>query len=154
MPSLGPVVPVAALAALALIASPFPAWAQPAPESWPTRPVTMVVTFAPGTAGDVLGRILSPRLGELLGRQLACPADANRLARCVADGLGHPAGLLLERSGLQAGGKAHFHRDCVHLLLIGHAHFIFLARAETALLRPDGDVRRRGRSDQQCGDQD
>jgi len=37
-------------------------------QDWPTRPVTMVVTFAAGTAGDVIGRILSGPLGEALGK--------------------------------------------------------------------------------------
>jgi tripartite-type tricarboxylate transporter receptor subunit TctC len=43
----------------------------PAPaQNWPTRPITMVVTFAAGSSDDVLGRILSPRLSELLGQQV------------------------------------------------------------------------------------
>jgi tripartite-type tricarboxylate transporter receptor subunit TctC len=37
-------------------------------QDWPTRPVTMVVPFAPGGGGDLIGRILAPRLSELLGR--------------------------------------------------------------------------------------
>jgi tripartite-type tricarboxylate transporter receptor subunit TctC len=37
-------------------------------QEWPTRPVTMVVPFAPGGGGDLIGRILAPRLSELLGR--------------------------------------------------------------------------------------
>jgi tripartite-type tricarboxylate transporter receptor subunit TctC len=106
MPNLGPVVPVAALAALALIAAPLPVPAQPAPESWPSRPVTMVVTFAAGTAGDVLGRILSPRIGELLGRQVIIEnvpggggvTGANRVAKAAPDGYV----FLLGTSGTQA----------------------------------------------------
>lgn len=39
-------------------------------QDWPTRPVTMVVTFAAGTAGDVVGRILAGPLGEALGRTI------------------------------------------------------------------------------------
>src|SRR5262245_57724913 len=37
---------------------------------WPTRPVTMVVPSAAGSSGDVLARILAPRLSELLGQQV------------------------------------------------------------------------------------
>jgi tripartite-type tricarboxylate transporter receptor subunit TctC len=37
-------------------------------EVWPTRPLTMVVPFGPGGPGDVLGRILAPRLAEVLGQ--------------------------------------------------------------------------------------
>src|SRR5262245_49479235 len=47
------------------------AGASPAPaQTWPTRPVTMVVPFAAGGGTDVLGRIIGRRLGELLGQQV------------------------------------------------------------------------------------
>ncbi len=39
-------------------------------QAWPTRPVTMVVPFAPGGSVDVMGRILSARLAEVLGQQV------------------------------------------------------------------------------------
>ena len=39
-------------------------------QDWPTRPMTLVVTFAAGSGDDVLARILSPRLSELLGQQI------------------------------------------------------------------------------------
>src|SRR5262249_22046505 len=44
----------------------FPAAAQ----SWPARPLTMVVPFAPGGGTDVLGRIVGRRLSEVLGQQV------------------------------------------------------------------------------------
>jgi tripartite-type tricarboxylate transporter receptor subunit TctC len=39
-------------------------------QDWPTRPVTMVVPFAAGGPVDTLGRILAPRLSEVLGQQV------------------------------------------------------------------------------------
>jgi len=39
-------------------------------QSWPTRPLTMVVPFAAGSASDTLGRILAARLSEILGQQV------------------------------------------------------------------------------------
>ncbi len=39
-----------------------------AAQDWPTRPVTIVVPFTPGGAGDILARILSPRLEKTFGR--------------------------------------------------------------------------------------
>ena len=39
-------------------------------EEWPSRPMTMVVPFAAGGPADTVGRILAPRLGELLGQQV------------------------------------------------------------------------------------
>src|SRR5580704_17586389 len=56
----------AAAAALALPVEPWPARAQ----EWPARPMTLVVTFAAGSGDDVLARILSPRLSQLLGQQI------------------------------------------------------------------------------------
>jgi tripartite-type tricarboxylate transporter receptor subunit TctC len=41
-----------------------------AQESWPNRPLTMVVPFAAGGPVDVLGRILGQYLGEAVGRQV------------------------------------------------------------------------------------
>jgi tripartite-type tricarboxylate transporter receptor subunit TctC len=39
-------------------------------QDWPTRPVTMVVPFAPGGPVDVLGRILAQYLTEVIGKQV------------------------------------------------------------------------------------
>ena len=41
-----------------------------AAQEWPTRPVTMVIAFAPGGPLDTLGRNLQPYLGEALGQQV------------------------------------------------------------------------------------
>lgn len=49
---------------LALAISPL-AWAQ-----YPNKPIRMIVPFAPGGASDFVGRILQPRLSELLGTQI------------------------------------------------------------------------------------
>ncbi|WP_374665383.1 tripartite tricarboxylate transporter substrate binding protein [Ramlibacter sp.] len=45
-----------------------PALAQPA--AWPTRPVTLVVTYPPGGGADAMARLIAPRLGEALGQQV------------------------------------------------------------------------------------
>jgi tripartite-type tricarboxylate transporter receptor subunit TctC len=39
-------------------------------DKWPSRPVTMVVPFAPGGPTDVVGRIVAERLGDVLGQQI------------------------------------------------------------------------------------
>ena len=39
-------------------------------QDWPTRPVTMVVPFAAGSASDTLARILGARLSDVLGQQV------------------------------------------------------------------------------------
>jgi tripartite-type tricarboxylate transporter receptor subunit TctC len=48
---------------LALV--PALAWAQ-----YPNKPIRMIVPFAPGGASDFVGRIIQPRLTELLGQQI------------------------------------------------------------------------------------
>jgi tripartite-type tricarboxylate transporter receptor subunit TctC len=57
---------IVAAAILLAASSAAPARAQ----DWPTRPVTMVVPFAPGGGTDVLGRIVARRLSEILGQQV------------------------------------------------------------------------------------
>jgi tripartite-type tricarboxylate transporter receptor subunit TctC len=63
-------------------------------EDWPTRPITMVVTFPAGSGSDVLARILAARLSEILGQQVVVEnvgggggmTGANRVARAAPDG--------------------------------------------------------------------
>ncbi|MGZ8156084.1 MAG: Bug family tripartite tricarboxylate transporter substrate binding protein [Burkholderiales bacterium] len=58
------------LSALAASALPAAVLAADAKSDYPTRTVRMVVPFAPGGASDFVGRILQPRMAELLGQQL------------------------------------------------------------------------------------
>src|SRR5258707_14598111 len=39
-------------------------------ETWPTRPVTMVVPFAAGSSSDTAGRVIAVGLSEALGQQV------------------------------------------------------------------------------------
>jgi tripartite-type tricarboxylate transporter receptor subunit TctC len=63
-------------------------------QTYPTRPVTMVVTFPPGSGSDIMGRILAARLSEILGQQVIVEAvgggggttGAYRVARAAPDG--------------------------------------------------------------------
>ena len=63
-------------------------------QAYPTRPVTMVVTFPPGSGSDIMGRILAARLSEILGQQVIVEAvgggggttGAYRVARAAPDG--------------------------------------------------------------------
>ena len=42
-----------------------PAWAE---DSYPTRPIRLIVGFAAGSSGDVMARIVGHKLGELLNQ--------------------------------------------------------------------------------------
>src|SRR6516165_2788985 len=79
-----------AAGAAALVHVSYSAWAQ----SYPSRPVTMVVTFPAGSGSDILARILGPSLSELLGQQVIIEnvgggggiTAAYRVARAAPDG--------------------------------------------------------------------
>jgi tripartite-type tricarboxylate transporter receptor subunit TctC len=69
----------------------------PAPgmaQDWPTRPITMVVPYVAGGATDIVGRILSGRLSEVLRRQVIVEniggaggiAGTSRVAKATPDG--------------------------------------------------------------------
>jgi tripartite-type tricarboxylate transporter receptor subunit TctC len=79
-----------ALAGLATIAMVGAASAQ----SWPTRPVTMVVPFAAGSSTDTAGRLLAVGIAEALGQQIIVEnigggggmTGTARVAKATADG--------------------------------------------------------------------
>jgi tripartite-type tricarboxylate transporter receptor subunit TctC len=76
---------------LALLAAAVPGMAA---EQYPSRPVRMVVPFAPGGASDFVGRLVQPRLAQELGQQVVIDnrsgASGNIgvevAARALADG--------------------------------------------------------------------
>lgn len=75
-----------------------------AAEPYPSRPVRVIVSFAPGGAADFIGRMMSPQLSEQMGRQFVVEnragasgaIGADLVAKAVPDG--HT--LLLAESGL------------------------------------------------------
>jgi tripartite-type tricarboxylate transporter receptor subunit TctC len=76
----------------ATLASPSPTWAQAGP--WPNKPIRYIVPFAPGGATDILGRLVSEKLGQVLGTALVVENKAGQggslgsaeLARAAPDG--------------------------------------------------------------------
>jgi tripartite-type tricarboxylate transporter receptor subunit TctC len=51
---------------LLLLALSFPAH----PQSWPGRPIRVIVPFPPGDAADILARLIGPHVSERLGQQM------------------------------------------------------------------------------------
>jgi tripartite-type tricarboxylate transporter receptor subunit TctC len=78
--------------AITLLSSPV--HAQPSAQTWPTRPVTMVVPFAAGGPMDVVGRIMAQSLSEQLGQQVVVEnvgggggmTGSARVAKAAPDG--------------------------------------------------------------------
>jgi len=81
---------IALIAALLAAAAPATAPAQ----DWPNRPVTLVVPFAAGGAFDVMARVFTPYLTQILGQQVivenvgaaAGIVGTSRVAKATPDG--------------------------------------------------------------------
>jgi tripartite-type tricarboxylate transporter receptor subunit TctC len=77
-----------------------------AAQDWPSRPVTMVVPFAPGSGSDILARVIAPRIADNLGAPLVIEnvggaggmVGAARVMKAPADGYQ----LLLATAGTHA----------------------------------------------------
>lgn len=119
------------LAAAVLGCAAVPSWAQS--EAWPSRPVTLVVPFAPGGPTDTVARLLAERLqaqwkqtvvldykpggGTMVGTQA--------VARANGDGhtLGMAISALMINPALQPKMPYDTLKDLAPVALIGQAHF-------------------------------
>ncbi|WP_119157655.1 tripartite tricarboxylate transporter substrate binding protein [Caldimonas tepidiphila] len=62
--------------------------------AWPTKPVTLIVSYPPGGGADIMARMIAPKIGEALGQPLVIenrPGGSGQLAagavsRAPADG--------------------------------------------------------------------
>lgn len=68
-------------AALLLLAMTTAAWAQ----EWPTKPVHLMVGFAPGGGTDIVGRALAQRMGENLKQSIVVENKAGAAGTIAAD---------------------------------------------------------------------
>jgi len=58
------------LVAAAAVVSHVHAAASPSPEAYPTRPVRLIVPYAPGGSSDIIARLYGQRLGETMGQAI------------------------------------------------------------------------------------
>lgn len=56
-----------------------------AAQSWPTKPIRLLVGFAPGGGTDIVMRAIAPKLGELLGQPIVVENRAGASGTIAAD---------------------------------------------------------------------
>ena len=54
-------------------------------ETWPNRPIRLLVGFAPGGGTDIVARSLAPRMSEVLGQQIVVENRAGAAGTIAAD---------------------------------------------------------------------
>ena len=100
----------AALAIAIELAGSFAALVMPArAQDWPTRPISLVVPFGPGSGTDPVARILAPAIGDRLGRPIVVQnvggagglIGVSRVAKAAPDGSEEHAGT--DRRQVQCG---------------------------------------------------
>lgn len=77
------------LRALAAIACALPVAAMA--QSWPTRPIKLLVGFAPGGGTDIVARVLASKLSDLLGQQVVVENRAGAAGTIAADAVAKSA---------------------------------------------------------------
>jgi tripartite-type tricarboxylate transporter receptor subunit TctC len=112
-----------------------------AAQNWPARPVTMVVPFAAGSGVDVLGRILAPRLSEILRQPVIVEnvggaggmVGTSRVAKAAPDGYQ----FVLGNVGTQAQSQALYRKplynaatDFAPVALIAEQPIVLIARKD------------------------
>src|SRR5262249_37930438 len=110
-------------------------------QEWPTRPVTMVVPFAAGGPANTVGRILAPRLSELLGQQVIIEnvggsggmTGSYRVAKAAPDGYQFVLGNLGTHAANQTFYKTplyHAATDFAPVMLVAQTPLVLLARKD------------------------
>lgn len=104
----GMTVPLSRRMALAapVLLPPSVSFAQDSAAAFPSRPLRMLIPFAPGGGNDILGRLLSDRLSERLGQRAVAENRAGSGGNVGAHALAtsRPAGctLMLGSNGTQS----------------------------------------------------
>ena len=124
-------------AVAALVAATVPAM----PQDWPSRPVSLVVPFAAGGPMDVVGRILTLRMSEVLRQQVVVEniggaggmTGSARVAKAAPDGYQFLLGNLGTHAASQTFYKNPLYnaaRDFAPVALIAEIPFVLIARKD------------------------
>jgi len=115
--------------------------AQTSAQTWPSRPVTIVVPFTAGTTADIMGRSLAQYLSDKLGQSFVIDnrgaAAGNIAAAAVARAAPDGYTLLLATTGQAANNKFMYQnltfdpeRDFAPVALVGKSPVFIAARAD------------------------
>ncbi len=115
-------------------------WAQ---TSWPTRPVRIVVPFAPGGTTDILARAVAPELSKAFGQQFVVEnkagAGGNLGAEAVAKSTGDGYTLLMGTVGTHGINRALYPKlpydpfaDFVPITLVASVPNVMVVNADAA----------------------
>jgi tripartite-type tricarboxylate transporter receptor subunit TctC len=110
-------------------------------ETWPSRPVTIVVPFTAGTTSDIIARGLAQNLSQSFGQPFIIDnrggAGGNIGAAFVAHAAPDGYTILLATTGQAATNKLMYHnmtfdpeRDFVPIVLVGKSPIIIVARPD------------------------
>ena len=128
------------LASAACLATAPTAWAQ---SGWPTKPVKIVVPFAPGGTTDILARAVAPELSKAFGQQFVVEnkagAGGNLGAEQVAKSAGDGYTLLMGTVGTHGINRALYaklpydpFKDFVPITLVAGVPNVMVVNAEKA----------------------
>lgn len=92
------------LTGFVLLVLPLPAPAQAPAESYPSRPIHLVVPYAPGGVSDITGRIVAQKMTELLGQSVVVEnrAGAGGMVGTASVAKSAPDGYTIVLSSLSA----------------------------------------------------
>jgi tripartite-type tricarboxylate transporter receptor subunit TctC len=110
-------------------------------QSYPTKPVTMIIPFAAGGPTDVLGRIMAQRMSEILGQQVVVEnvggAGGMTGSKRVADAPPDGYSFVLGTVGTHAQGQSLYKKPLYHaasdftpVALIAEVPIVLIARKD------------------------
>ena len=110
-------------------------------ESYPTKPISMIIPFAAGGPTDVLGRIMAQRMSEILGQQVVVEnvggAGGMTGSKRVADAAPDGYSMVLGTVGTHAQGQSLYKRplynainDFTPVALVAEVPIVLIARKD------------------------